>query len=551
MPIYEILLKSFTTRKILYLYIIRKLVHDTKTPIPSLNNKNYKINGDSYRKYLEQLTSLKGPSLQSSYIRQLESLEKDGIILKYKNSSLRFTELGIKVVNFFYQLIFFFGKDNFFNFLEETKDHFKKSKTKLIFLYTLSEISRIALKLEKNREKTNNFKKKRKNSLFKELGEILLPNISIIESLEIYDFKSFIENVAISLKQFPAYRERRNRLIDTIDKSFQILLGKNYDKKKITDFIILHGIFEEWGFLPLRLRSNIQPPLGFNEKILHILKEENQPLYAFIMERSSKASKSSKGVFKFCSKKLQKNQFIRGVISNEVIEILFYLKYISKILNFSVAKLRLIEISIPIPYIEQESMPNICLIPFNEGVFLLTAYTPLYWYISPPIRKISISFPKKFTKTDHVYYTFKDDSLIDMKQFDVSIIYYLLRTLELIVDRIFFRKFKSGRITEDLRKEWEFESEFLDTLKVNSDILRKDTKPTFERISTKQDPLYDSEYLCYYAIPRIKIYYDDYFILTSITLKKEKYVYFQLFKSNNLPNPMYSKIVKLVKKTLK
>ena len=88
MPAYEILLKTFTTRKIFYLNTINKFLSDTKTKIPALNNRNLTINGKSYRDYLEKLTSLKGASLHSSYIRQLKSLENDGILRKDQMSKV-------------------------------------------------------------------------------------------------------------------------------------------------------------------------------------------------------------------------------------------------------------------------------------------------------------------------------------------------------------------------------------------------------------------------------------------------------------------------------
>jgi len=137
MPTYDILLKTFTTRKLNYLFAISKFVCDTRTPIPPLNNNDYRINGESYRTYLEKLTSLTGTSLHSSYIRQLESLEIDKLLFKDKNNNLRFTELGLSVADFFNQLHIFFGESDFFYFLENTKDYFKKKKTKIIFFFFL------------------------------------------------------------------------------------------------------------------------------------------------------------------------------------------------------------------------------------------------------------------------------------------------------------------------------------------------------------------------------------------------------------------------------
>ena len=240
MPTYDILLKTFTTRKLNYLFAISKFVCDTRTPIPPLNNNDYRINGESYRTYLEKLTSLTGTSLHSSYIRQLESLEIDKLLFKDKNNNLRFTELGLSVADFFNQLRIFFGESDFFYFLENTKDYFKKEKTKIIFFFVISEIISIASYLDSlwKLKKIIEYSDKERISIF-EIGNIKLEfesempvEGSLLGYLKIDNFKTFIENIALALKELPAYTERRKKLLIRIDSAFQILLGKNYDKKK-------------------------------------------------------------------------------------------------------------------------------------------------------------------------------------------------------------------------------------------------------------------------------------------------------------------------------
>jgi len=557
---YNILLKTFTARKIIYLNTISKIISDAKTRIPALNNKNYKIDGKLYRAYLEGITALKGASLHSSYIRQLQSLEKDGIFCRDKNNILKFTESGLKVVNFFNDLNQFFGEDNFFKFLENTKVYFKKNKTKLIFLYIILEIIVIAryknvlwgavnllkvmIKKKIGYDETEKIKQESLKISLKRL-KMPLSDTSLLENLKIHDFKDFIKDIALSLNELPSYQERRQKLIDTINTAFQMLLGENFDKKEIFDFLNLEKTFSEWHFLSLSDRSNVNPLIGFDERLTKILNEESQPIYAIILE------KLGKGELIFCSKALQDDPYILSRITNETIEILPLLDHINYAFKTSFTDIKLIEISLPIPYIEQESKSNIYLIPYNKGFFLITASSPLYWHISPPIRKLSISFPEQFNEKEDLYYTYIDEYFFDLKQFDPSTIYYLLRTLELVVDRVYYKRFSTGRIIDDLRKEEGFKSEYHDTYRVNSNILRQGTELNFEKVNTKDDPLYDSEYLCNWAIPRVKIYYDNYFISTGITIEAEKKVYFQVFKAINSPNPIYSKIVKLFANSLK
>jgi len=553
MPTYDILLKTFTTRKLNYLFAISKFVCDTRTPIPPLNNNDYRINGESYRTYLEKLTSLTGTSLHSSYIRQLESLEIDKLLFKDKNNNLRFTELGLSVADFFNQLHIFFGESDFFYFLENTKDYFKKKKTKIIFFFVISEIISIASYLDSlwKLKKIIEYSGKERISIF-EIGNIkrefeseMPVEGSLLGYLKIDNFKTFIENIALALKELPAYTERRKKLLIRIDSAFQILLGKNYDKKKIADFLSLEKSFSEWGFLQPNLQSNIQPPLGFDEKLSNILKEEIQPTYAFVRERFGNED------LKFCSKILRKNESNRILVSNKIIEILPLLKHIGNVLQVPFTSLKLIEISILIPYIEQQAKPNIYLIPFEKGFFLVTALVPLYRYSSPPIRKLSITYPLNLTIAEHIYYTFKDKTFMDLNNFDVRVIYYLLRSLERIAYGIYFKKLYTKSEEADLIKEWGVGSEHYDTYRVGSEFFKKDTEFNFERINSREDPLYSSENLCILLVPRVKIYYDNYFISCGITIEAKNHIFFQVFESKNSPNPIYSKIIRLVGTSLK
>lgn len=553
MPIYDIILKSFTPRKINYLCTISKLVSDTKTPIPTINNKHYFLNGIFFREYLEKITSLTGASLHSSYIRILNSFKIDKILFKDTNNDLKFTKPGLKVADFFNQLLIFFGEPNFFNFLEETKEYFKKNKTKIIFLYVISEIITTA----KNLDLIWKIKKKIEFALkegisFKDLHKFKHKNESkipikglLLRYLKTENFKVFIKNIALALKELPAHVKRREILIDTIDSAFQILLGKNYDKKKITNFLFLQRSFADWGFLQPNLQPNLQPPLGFDEKLLNILKEEIQLTYAFVQERFGK------GDIKFCSKILRKNQFNRISVSNEIIAILPLLTHIGNVLHVPFTSLKLIEISILIPYIEQETKPNIYLIPFNKGFFLVTSLATLYRHVSFPIRKLSISYPVKLTITENIYYTLKDNTFMDLNRFDVQTIYYLLRSLEEVIYGIFFKKYYTESAAADLRKEWGVVSEHYDTYRVGSEYFKKGIELNFERIDTTDDPLFNSEYLCNLLVPRVKIIYDNYYISCGITIEAKNHIFFQVFKSKNLPNPVFSKIIKLVKASLK
>ena len=114
---YEILLRTFTVRKIMFLYGISQRVFDTKNPIPIVNKPDPGTEEKSYKKYLERLTSLKGPSLHSSYLQQLAAMERGGIFEKSSRGDFVFTELGLSVATFFDDLRKFFGKEFFLNSL--------------------------------------------------------------------------------------------------------------------------------------------------------------------------------------------------------------------------------------------------------------------------------------------------------------------------------------------------------------------------------------------------------------------------------------------------
>ena len=330
----EDLIKTFTYRKVLILHILSNLINNTNLPIPLISSKRT-VTGLKFKLYLEQKTKLKARSLHSFYFNTLKDLEDDGIvnIKSTDDKKSRFlTKKGLKITVFYNSLIEFFGEECLFNIFEVLK----KRKRKKIFLYVLAKIIDLTINKEKISEIEKILYTPFAGKTRKRFNDVLKLETKNIENsrptyLEIKIISILSKKTASTLNILPVSKERRDSLINSISKAFQILLGRDLKKKKINDFKKLKGVFEAWNFLHIDERVSNGIINKFDNKISNIIDEQSKPLYALIVGNT----------FKFGTEFL--NNEIVGI---NLQGIRISLKMLNKFLDFSINDLKIVEIAI-------------------------------------------------------------------------------------------------------------------------------------------------------------------------------------------------------------
>lgn len=537
----KILVDAFTYRKILILNTLNYLINDTITPIPLLSTES-KIKGIVLKGYLEKKTKLNGRSLYTFYFNTLMNLNNNGIvkIINKNGKKLRyFTEIGLRIKKFFNSIINFFGEENFLSILDKRRSILPSNKSfylqnpvrKSIFLYVLAKV--IDLHRIQVNEKSE-FRKDRDLFLKKYHREKSGNKFDLnLEKEALYVKLENIKNYIKDTTPLPASIDRRNKLFLSIEKSFTELLGENLKKKKIIDFEQLRGIFEEWDFLPIKEKFSYKTPTGFESKISSIISEGSKPLYALNIGNS----------LKFGSE-FHSNEKVSFDLRN----IKIFIEYLNNhYLNFSQKDLKIIEITIPL--MESGSIPRIYYIPIKDGIFLLTAYRPLYWSNFESNLEFTAFWPESPSEVDNAYFitkkSFKNKYLKDSdSDMLISTIINLIHMIIILVDDIYFHKMKHGFIDfQTLRENWKYDVNLWNSFESKF----KEKIHNLEKTEIEQNPIFNSENFCCAPFPKVKIYYDKYLIKCGATIKEGK-IYFSLYSTNNTASFEFNEIFKLLKK---
>jgi len=313
----------------------------------------------------------------------------------------------------------------------------------------------------------------------------------------------------------------------SIERSFQTILGNDLKQKKIQEFKQLQEVFESWNLLPA---SDYKPKTGFDRKITSIINEQSKPLYALNVGNS----------LKFCSE-----FHFNEKVGLDLVNIQIYIELLNDYLNLSFKDLKIIEISFPL--LERESFPKIYCIPKKDGIFLITAYKPLYWSNFESNLEFIFTWPESPNIDDSAYFIIKksyNEKNLEKSDNLLAIISSLINHIINIIDNLYFNKMKHSFINiQNLRESWSFDAGVWNSFESTF----KGAPNNRKSIEIEQNPIFNSEHFCYIPIPKIKIYYDQHLIKCGATIK-EGTIYFSLYNTNNTASPEYNEIIKLLKK---